>query len=352
MWIPHGNFAFIFQRHNLCDKKAKSYIVFNRHYVLIAAIQTVRQVSLVFVNLMAFTLYICLIISIRRLHDYVVGSSVELPPLLRQPSCCDFQDGAIIETAVDNDVVVVVPPPYCTAADEHKRDVWIVRLLVQNGLAMFAVWGSVASMFNFAVVLTYRTGARQDVSSTVSLSIFAVEIIVWWTFENFVFEQHMRYLVTPYVVLVTSIAGIVWKNHSLNTSNEILVLALLLLVITLAGAKVALLVWRRRRRRRRSHRKQCEGDNRWRHFDPASVGFRHIAASSALQDHNDVEMAEMQQHRTLSMSSLGDAGRSLWQIRRTWRNANWSHTAWRYSMSTAPAQQQSIDRNLRVERFL
>jgi hypothetical protein len=265
----------------------------------------------VFVNLMSFTLYICLIVSMRRLHDYVIATSVELPPLLGQPSRCGLHD-AVIETAVDNDVVSV-PASYCIT-DEHRRDIWIVRLLVQNGLAMFAVWGTVASMFNFAVVLTYRTGARQDVSSTVSLSIFAVEIVAWWTFENFVFEQQMRYLATPYVVLLTSISGILWKNHRLNTSNEILVLVLLLLVVALAVSKVALFVWRRRRR---MHPKQHQCLSRWRHIDPESVGFRHIAASSALQDHNDLEMTNVQRYRTLSLSSLGDASRNLWQIRRT-----------------------------------
>ena len=71
------------------------------------------------------------------------------------------------------------------SGDLRSRDIWLVRVLVQNGLAMFATWGTVASMFNFAVVLTYRSGARQDVSSTVSLSIFTAEIVLWWIVDNF-----------------------------------------------------------------------------------------------------------------------------------------------------------------------
>jgi len=100
---------------------------------------SIPQVALVFVNLMSCTLYVCLVVSVRRLHDY--GRA----------------HGA-------------------AAYDLMRRDVWLVRMLVQNGLAMFAVWGTVASMFNFAVVLTYRTGARQNVSSSVSLSILTLEV--------------------------------------------------------------------------------------------------------------------------------------------------------------------------------
>jgi hypothetical protein len=165
---------------------------------------------LLFVNLMSCTLYVCLIVSLRRLHQFWHSNS----PL----------------------------------AVEVSRDIWIVRLLVQNGLAMFAMWGTVASMFNFAVVLTYRTGARQDISSTVALSIFTVEILAWWILDNFIFERYMRYLVTPYVVLLLSISGILSKNWDPQTANAVYTMVLFLLVIILTAAKLTLLVWRHKYR--------------------------------------------------------------------------------------------------------
>ena len=37
-----------------------------------------------------------------------------------------------------------------------RREILMIRIFVQNGLGLFATWGSVAAMFNFAVVLKVR----------------------------------------------------------------------------------------------------------------------------------------------------------------------------------------------------
>ena len=71
------------------------------------------EIALVFVDLMSCTLYICLVVSLRRLNDY--GAEM--------------------------------------MAVGMRREIWMIRVFVQNGLGLFASWGSVAAMFNFAVVL-------------------------------------------------------------------------------------------------------------------------------------------------------------------------------------------------------
>ncbi|ELT95286.1 hypothetical protein CAPTEDRAFT_97992 [Capitella teleta] len=166
------------------------------------------EVALVFVNLMSCTLYICLVVSLRRLNEF----------------------GELLYSY------------------DLMREVWINRILVQNGLAMFAVWGTVAAMFNFAIVLTYRTGADQGVASTVSLSIFIIEIMVWWIFDNFVFEKYFRYLFTPYFVLLVSIAGIIAKNWDPEKMNAIFTLLVFATVAVLTIVKITLSCWRHKHR--------------------------------------------------------------------------------------------------------
>ena len=109
---------------------------------------------------------------------------------------------------------------------------------------MFATWGTVASMFNFAVVLTYGTGAKLEVGSTVSLAIFTLEIIVWWVFDNFVFEKLLRYLYTPYIVILVSIAGIISNNWNPHASNSIFTVSLFGLVSLLTIIKTVLSLYR------------------------------------------------------------------------------------------------------------
>jgi hypothetical protein len=164
------------------------------------------EVALVFVNLMCCTLFICLIVSLRRLNEF----------------------------------------GYVMVAHGLSREIWYVRILVQNGLGMFAVWSMVASMFNFGVVLTYRTGAKQEVASTVSLSIFTLEILIWWLCDNIVFEKHLRYLFTPYIIILISIAGIISKNyqHGDYNTNTVYTVFLFGLVAVLTVIKVVIVTWR------------------------------------------------------------------------------------------------------------
>ena len=166
------------------------------------------EVALVFVNLMSCTLYICLVVSLRRLNEY----------------------GALM------------------VMHNMNRDIWMVRILVQNGLGMFAAWGTVAAMFNFAVVLCFGTGTKSEVASTVSLSIFMLEIFAWWIFDNFVFDKYLRYLFTPYIVILLSIAGIISKNWDPTKTNALFTVLIFGLVFLMTVIKLALVIWRHKRR--------------------------------------------------------------------------------------------------------
>ena len=165
------------------------------------------EVALVFINLMTCTLYICLVVSIRRINEY----------------------------------------GHLMLRHKLRKDIWAIRLIVQNGLAVYASWGTVASVFNFAIVLTYRTGLsgdRQDVGSTVSLILFTLEIFAWFIFDNFVFEKLLRYLLTPYPVVVVSLVGILSKNWDPSERNSIFTAALLGMSILMSIVKLVLVTWR------------------------------------------------------------------------------------------------------------
>ena len=162
------------------------------------------EVALVFINLMTCNLYICLVVSLRRLNE--VGTAM--------------------------------------AKENLHAHIWLVRILVHNGLAMFATWGTVATMFNFAVVLTHRTGAELDVGGAVSFAIFTLEILVWWIFEHCVFEKALRYLFTPYIVVLVSIAGIISKNYNFDSPFSIFTLVLFGLVALFGVIKLILSAYR------------------------------------------------------------------------------------------------------------
>ncbi len=52
-------------------------------------------------------------------------------------------------------------------------------LQVQNGIATYTTWTTIATLINFTVVLRYDAGMTQSDAATVSLSILLGEAISW-----------------------------------------------------------------------------------------------------------------------------------------------------------------------------
>jgi hypothetical protein len=165
------------------------------------------EVALVFINLMTCTLYICLVVSLRRLNE------------------CGYH----------------------MARNHMTREIWLIRVFVHNGIAMFASWGTVASIFNFAVVLTYRTGAKKTVGSIVSLTIFTMELLAWWVFDICIFDRLFRYLYSPYLVVLISLSGILVKNWDASSSSAIYTASLLALTALLTLTKTVVMVYRHKK---------------------------------------------------------------------------------------------------------
>ncbi|XP_067233552.1 uncharacterized protein si:ch211-161h7.5 [Chanodichthys erythropterus] len=128
----------------------------------------------------------------------------------------------------------------------HKVDLWCIRILVQNGIATYTTWTTIATLINFTVVLRYDAGMTQSDAATVSLSILLGEAISWFILENFVFEKHLRYILTVYPVVIVALSGNMTKNfNSADPSrNGIYIAVLLGLACTLFAIKVLLVIWR------------------------------------------------------------------------------------------------------------
>jgi len=155
------------------------------------------------------TLYICLIISFKRLYDNLAS--------LRR--------------------------------NGQRKDIWLTRILVQNGLAFFATWVSIATLLNFAIVLTYYWSVDVFVSSTIALGVLSLDIIVWFTLDTFFLDKYVRYTISPYIVLVVALTGSFTKNFDLDTNrrNSIYIAGLLGVAGVLLLVKLVLVAYRHRK---------------------------------------------------------------------------------------------------------
>ncbi|XP_038664410.1 uncharacterized protein LOC119972152 [Scyliorhinus canicula] len=128
----------------------------------------------------------------------------------------------------------------------RKVDLWLVRILVQNGVAVYATWTTVATLINFAIVLTYSGGITTATSGTVSLSILAFKVVLWFYLENFLFDKYVRYTLTVYPVIIVALSGSVDRNYNTlsPTRNNIYIAVLLAAACIAFAARVAIVTWR------------------------------------------------------------------------------------------------------------
>lgn len=128
----------------------------------------------------------------------------------------------------------------------RKHDVWLTRFFVQNGLSLYATWCTIATLLNFAIVLTYRSAhdISQKDASTTSLSILTAIIIVFLVADWFFMDRYTRYTFTPYIVLVVALTGSLVKNYEEGERNTIFTIVLLAVSGVAAIVKTFLLFWR------------------------------------------------------------------------------------------------------------
>lgn len=154
--------------------------------------------SLVVIALTPLTLYVCLFFSFKRLYNNL---------------------GLLVRA-------------------NATKEIWLIRFLVQNGLAIYATWTTVATLLNVAMVMIYKGGVENSLACTIILGVLSFVIVLWFVLDNFVLDNYTRYTFTPNIVFVVALAGSVSKNFNLDTRETISIF----LVVMLSVASLLLLL--------------------------------------------------------------------------------------------------------------
>ncbi|XP_078575442.1 uncharacterized protein LOC144861420 [Branchiostoma floridae x Branchiostoma japonicum] len=127
-------------------------------------------------------------------------------------------------------------------------DLWLIRALVHNGLAIYATWCTIATLLGFGNVLTYESGYDNEDVSTGILGLLLAIILVWFVLENFVFERYCRYTLVPYVVVVVALSGLIDKyitfTGGLDKRNAIFACVMLGVSSLVLVVRFSLVIWR------------------------------------------------------------------------------------------------------------
>ncbi|MEQ2288318.1 hypothetical protein AMECASPLE_021435 [Ameca splendens] len=128
----------------------------------------------------------------------------------------------------------------------HKVDLWLHRVLIQNGISIYATWTTIASLVNLTIVLVYDANVSNTDAATISLSLLTVVVVAWFFLENFVFDKHVRFILTIYPVVIWALTGVFTENYNAAdpTRNNTFIAALLGVACFLFVTRILLVTWR------------------------------------------------------------------------------------------------------------
>ncbi|KAM7378723.1 hypothetical protein PAMP_004327 [Pampus punctatissimus] len=131
----------------------------------------------------------------------------------------------------------------------YPKDLCCLRILVQNGLALYTTWLSIASLINFSLVL-HLWGVVKSTAATASLCILFAELVGWFILENWVLDRWVRNILTVYPVVIVALLGNIFKHFDPvdPTPNSIFMVVLLVLACVLLVFRVCNVIWRNMRR--------------------------------------------------------------------------------------------------------
>ncbi|NP_001104304.1 uncharacterized protein LOC556220 [Danio rerio] len=131
----------------------------------------------------------------------------------------------------------------------HPKDLFCIIVLVQNGIATYATWTTIATLLNFTVVLNLASVSATN-AATASLCILLLEVIIWFSVENFLIEKHVRYILSVYPVIVYALSGSLSKHYDSTAPgrNAVFSVVLLVLACIVFVVRLTLVVWRHRTR--------------------------------------------------------------------------------------------------------
>ncbi|CAF0788205.1 unnamed protein product [Rotaria sp. Silwood1] len=132
----------------------------------------------------------------------------------------------------------------------RKADIWLVRVFVHNGFAVYGTWLYLATLLNLTIWISQiynRNPQSVADASTAALSLVLVGIVVYFVSENFIFYSSMAYTYLPWFVLIFGLSGVVSKNYNrtdMTTKNKSFALALLIICCVLFIIRVILFIIR------------------------------------------------------------------------------------------------------------
>ena len=124
----------------------------------------------------------------------------------------------------------------------NVKDIWMIRIFTLNGITFYGTWCTIASLLNFAIVLQYRANVNELTAAWICLGILTAELVAWFILETFVFDKHLRYCFSQYIVLLVAFSGLLSKHYNSSEPEAYTIYVMFLLSLSGLLALVKLVI--------------------------------------------------------------------------------------------------------------
>ena len=130
---------------------------------------------------------------------------------------------------------------------EQPKIYWAYTVLAFNGQGIYGTWTVIASLLNFTHCLHYRDGVNMQAAVDVNLSLLLIIAIGYAFMEMITLDKFTRFLVSPYLVVIWALSGILSKKYSDPNVSDITknyLIGLMAVAIVLLLTKICVLIFR------------------------------------------------------------------------------------------------------------
>ena len=133
---------------------------------------------------------------------------------------------------------------FANYSSASKIDDVLTKVLVLNGLSLYATWTTIAGFVNFSIVLQYTFSVNPSTVETVALTLLSAVILLYFTLENTILYPYACSVFTVYPVVIWALIGVLDKHLGVpgEERNAIFPLVILFGTVALAFLRTGLLV--------------------------------------------------------------------------------------------------------------
>jgi len=123
----------------------------------------------------------------------------------------------------------------------------LIYRLTMNGFGVYTTWTVIATLINLSVALVYEFEVDMTKTCLTALCLLVIVHVTWFMVENTVLDRYVRYLLTPYMVIIWAVNGIrvnIQEKGDISERLSDFVVAVLIIACLTFVVRIGLVIYK------------------------------------------------------------------------------------------------------------